>query len=350
MPYLIDGHNVIAALPDIDLEDEHDEAKLVLKLRAWTGREQRKAIVVFDGGIPGGYARALSSIDVKVVFAARHYTNADRIIRERLEKLPDAPNWTVVSSDYEVLDHARQIGARVMTAQEFADRLSLTPEAGKDKPDTISAAEVAEWLQIFPEIEETSAPLPIPVSATRKKSSVSSPSPRPKSRPKQVEEPRGRTTSSIGTQIGQEPKPSPKPARVMPQGEKPEEISEEELAEWLQVFHDLPESHIPPPKIPRREPKPRKKTELTVDKDTEGLSSEEVDEWLALFGGEPAPATPKPAQPTPEKTKTAGRRSQASRRWSKHKHKQAPVEQPGTATDLSPEDLDLWRRLYGKGE
>ena len=57
MPFLIDGHNVIAALPDIELEDPHDEAKLVFKLRAWTGRERRKAIVVFDGGVPGGYSR-----------------------------------------------------------------------------------------------------------------------------------------------------------------------------------------------------------------------------------------------------------------------------------------------------
>ena len=73
MPFLIDGHNVIAALPDIDLEDPHDEAKLVLKLRAWTGRERRKAIVVFDGGIPGGYSRTLSTVSVRVVFAARRF-------------------------------------------------------------------------------------------------------------------------------------------------------------------------------------------------------------------------------------------------------------------------------------
>ena len=62
MPFLIDGHNVIAALPDIDLEDPHDEAKLVLKLRAWTGQARRKAIVIFDGGIPGGYSTTLSKL------------------------------------------------------------------------------------------------------------------------------------------------------------------------------------------------------------------------------------------------------------------------------------------------
>ncbi|MBN1248933.1 MAG: NYN domain-containing protein, partial [Anaerolineae bacterium] len=84
MPFLIDGHNVIAALHGIDLEDPDDEAKLVLKLRAWSSRVQRKAIVIFDGGIPGGFSRTMSTADIGVVFAARYHTNADRIIDERL--------------------------------------------------------------------------------------------------------------------------------------------------------------------------------------------------------------------------------------------------------------------------
>ena len=112
MPFLIDGHNVIAALPDINLEDPDDEAKLVVKLRAWSGRGRRKAIVVFDGGIPGGPSRVLSSPEVRVVFAARPHSTADRIIKERLGALPDAPNWTVVASDREVLDNARMVAGK----------------------------------------------------------------------------------------------------------------------------------------------------------------------------------------------------------------------------------------------
>ncbi len=112
MPFLIDGHNVIAAPGDIDLDDPDDEAKLVMKLRAWSSRVQRKAIVIFDGGLPGGFSRTMSTVDIGVVFAARYHTNADRIIDERLRSSPDAPNWTVVSSDHEVLDRARAKGAR----------------------------------------------------------------------------------------------------------------------------------------------------------------------------------------------------------------------------------------------
>ena len=77
MPHLIDGHNVIAALPDIDLEDEHDEAKLVLKLRAWTGRRHRKAIVIFDGG-------DIVTADVRLIEAARLEADESTLTGESL--------------------------------------------------------------------------------------------------------------------------------------------------------------------------------------------------------------------------------------------------------------------------
>ena len=35
MPYLIDGHNLIACLPDISLDDPNDEAQLVNKLKGF---------------------------------------------------------------------------------------------------------------------------------------------------------------------------------------------------------------------------------------------------------------------------------------------------------------------------
>jgi hypothetical protein len=33
MPFLIDGHNLIGALPDLDLDDPDDEARLVERLQ-----------------------------------------------------------------------------------------------------------------------------------------------------------------------------------------------------------------------------------------------------------------------------------------------------------------------------
>ena len=62
MPYLIDGHNLIACLPDIDLDDPNDEARLVNRLKGFAAKARSKCIVVFDHGLPGG---PLKLVDVK---------------------------------------------------------------------------------------------------------------------------------------------------------------------------------------------------------------------------------------------------------------------------------------------
>ena len=359
MPFLIDGHNVIAALDDIDLEDPHDEAKLVMRLRAWTGSVNRKAIVVFDGGLPGGPSQTLSTVDVKVVFAARHHTNADRVIRERVRALPDAGNWTVVSSDHEVRDQARDAGARTLTAQEFVEVLERPVRPEKEKPDTISEAEVAAWLAIFTEPEE-GAPLSIPPQPV-----VPSPPPTARTkgkskklRPRPPAPAPNRHSPTIGERLGIPVAPAPPPPKATG---KPTEFDEEEIAEWLEVFHDDPESHIPPPQLPKREPsvpKVEKPAEPVVRKDG-GLSASEVDTWLSMFeaSGDDTPAEPNPLSDTPKSgasqagakptTAPEPRRRKVSPTLAKHQDKRARHEDKAAdESSLSQDDVDLWHRLY----
>ena len=372
MPFLIDGHNVIAALPDIDLADQDDEAKLVVKLRAWTGRERRKAIVVFDGGIPGGPSRVLSSPEVRVIFAARHHSTADRIIEERLSSLPDAPNWTVVSSDREVLDNARMIGAKTLSAQEFTERLSQSLEVEKEKPEGVPAAEVEAWLEVFEAAAETAA---APQPATAPQAAAASeafapqaslaPEPAPRlSRPPAVskkqarraedhralehaasETPAVRTTRSIAEQMGVPTPTSPKRAKPAGYGSKPAEVSPEEVESWLEVFHDAPEN-ISPPK-PRPQPKPRQPKPLVVKKHG-ALSTAEVESWLEVFGDEPETPAPAPASEKPGKSSSPPDKSKPSKaRLVKRKQKLVPTKDEGTS-GLSKEDEELWFRLYGR--
>ncbi|MGC9394322.1 MAG: NYN domain-containing protein [Anaerolineae bacterium] len=346
MPFLIDGHNVIAALPDIDLEDPDDEAQLVVKLRAWTGRERRKAIVIFDGGIPGGPSRVLSSSEVRVVFAARHYSTADRIIKERLSHLPDAPNWTVVSSDHEVLDNARMTGAKTLSAQAFVERLNRSFEVEKEKPEGASAAEVEMWLEVFetPESPQVSTP-PSSTRPVSKKQARRAEERRAAERAA-PETPPVRATRSIAEQMG---RPTPPPTkREKPAGYegKPTEVSSEEVESWLEVFHDEPES-VSPPK-PRPRAKPRKPKPLVVKKHG-ALSDEEVESWLEVFGDEPETPTPtsKPASEKPSKRSSKKDKLKPSKaRLVKRKRKLIPIEDE-EPSGLSKEDEELWFRLYG---
>lgn len=152
MPYLIDGHNLIHYLEDILLDDPHDEAKLVIKLRGFCARWRKKVTVIFDHGLIGGYSR-LSTPSVTVIFARAYHTNADRIIRERIKRTRDIKGWVIVSSDNEILDEARRVGMRGMKSAEFAEKMTRpsTPNLhkGENPSVMVSEKEIAEWLTIF---------------------------------------------------------------------------------------------------------------------------------------------------------------------------------------------------------
>lgn len=152
MPYLIDGHNLIGQLPDIDLDDPNDEALLVQKLAGFVARTRQKCVVVFDHGIPGGKSR-MSTKGVEVLFAS-HPGDADQMIIKRIEKLKNPKAWTVVSSDHQVQNKAKLRNVGVIKSNEFAKRLKRqkpAPKPGLDEAHDIhlSEEELEEWMQIF---------------------------------------------------------------------------------------------------------------------------------------------------------------------------------------------------------
>jgi predicted RNA-binding protein with PIN domain len=153
MHYLIDGHNLIAVLPDISLEDPEDEAKLVLLLRSWTAAgAKRRVTVIFDGGLPGGLARGLSSSAVQVVFASAGKP-ADNLLISRIHQVRNPAEFTLVSSDREVTSVAKARRMPHMASQEFARRLLQTRQTGNrlsdnEKPE-LNEEDIADWLRLF---------------------------------------------------------------------------------------------------------------------------------------------------------------------------------------------------------
>lgn len=162
MELLIDGHNLIHALPGIDLADPNDEVRLTERLRAYCGRTRRRATVIFDRGLPGGPSHELSSGQVRVIFAPSH-TTADRLIISRIEQASNRGQYLVVSSDRAIHKAATARGLQIMTSQEFAKRLQITlhpPAAApvdEDPRDIYvdDPAELEDWLRFFnaPDVE-----------------------------------------------------------------------------------------------------------------------------------------------------------------------------------------------------
>lgn len=360
MPFLIDGHNLIAALPDISLEDPEDEVALILKLRGWLGHKRRKAVVVFDGGIPGGYSRQLSSADLEVVFAAYKHSTADRIIMKRLEKIRDAGNWTVVTSDREILDFTRRIGARAVTSQDFVLELLPAARPAAEKPPEPSAAEVHEWLEVFPEPVDrpgrslpSAQPRPAPPTPAP---AAANPIPERTAPPPRVKPSApSYATPTLAERLGMPLPPEPTPPLDARTG-KPDEVSSEEVADWLEVFHDVPEEPRPPRRLAKTGAplQPKAPAPLTFDKEAaEGLSPDEVEAWMALFPDDaPLPQTSATAEKGAASPVAKRRRPEAFRAPKLRKHQTRTPALPAApdegADGLSPEEREQWLRLYGE--
>ncbi len=153
MPYLVDGHNLIPKIPGITLKDPDDELALINLLERFA-RQKRTRVEVFFDQAPASRAGSRSFGTVKAYFI-RQGTTADQAIVSRLRLLGnEAKNWTVVSSDREILAEARAAHSKTMPSSEFADMLSKgisSPGQGADKRETpeLSEDDVDYWLDQF---------------------------------------------------------------------------------------------------------------------------------------------------------------------------------------------------------
>jgi predicted RNA-binding protein with PIN domain len=270
MHYLIDGHNLIAKLPDIDLSDPDDEVQLVLKLRQWTAVSPKRRITVyFDGGIPGGHNVNLSNSQVKVIFVSQGKT-ADSLLILHINRVQNPPEYILVSSDQEIIAAANKRKMKHLRSQEFVLHLSqertersLPGPSFSDDDPVISADEVDQWLELFGPVDEAAL----------------------KKRPKPI--PPNRTIPESEPEPAAKPAAKPKPPASLNR-ENPE-LSDDELREWLTLFGGEPKATAKQttksgktavPK-PTKTPSPRPKKKKT---NPQNLKDDDLNAWNAYFG------------------------------------------------------------------
>jgi predicted RNA-binding protein with PIN domain len=154
MPYLIDGHNLIGKIPGLQLDDLDDEKELIQLLQKYCQQVGKDVEVYFDHAA-SGHARASVHGRVTARFV-RSGETADQAISRHLKRLGNkAANWTVISSDREVLAAARRARARSISSEDFSRELMAehTSSGSADTPE-ISAEEVDDWLKLFGDRDE----------------------------------------------------------------------------------------------------------------------------------------------------------------------------------------------------
>ncbi len=133
MSLLIDGHNLIGALPNIELGARDDEMQLLIRLRAYRSLTGRTMIVFFDSGAMPGAAGDLSTPGLQVRFAQRPQT-ADDLIIAFLRRCAQPGQYAVVTNDRELAGRARQLGASILPARAFAAKLSAPRQRAQQPP------------------------------------------------------------------------------------------------------------------------------------------------------------------------------------------------------------------------
>lgn len=152
MPYLIDGHNLIAHMDAITLDNPNDEMMLVNRLIGFSNRVRKKCVVVFDKGLPSGKSPASRSL-LEVHFASIT-SSADAVLIQRIHRAKDPQGWTLISNDQAIVRVAQRNKMKIMRAEQFA-RLIALPQSPYDLGEwvhvNVPASEVKEWLEIFSE-------------------------------------------------------------------------------------------------------------------------------------------------------------------------------------------------------
>ena len=151
MPYLIDGHNLIGHMRDIRLNDPEDEARLIQMLSSFLNRVQKSGIVYFDQRAPGVQGKHRRG-RLQVEFIAAPYT-ADHAIQNKLRQLKgEAHNYTIISSDHEVIQTAKERGAQVIESHKFIQQFLEFPSVRdkNEKPERIlTSEEIRYWQKQF---------------------------------------------------------------------------------------------------------------------------------------------------------------------------------------------------------
>lgn len=222
MHYLIDGHNLIGKMPDISLTDPDDEVKLTMRLKSWVAESKKRQVTLFfDGGTLGSHLNRLSSRNLKVIFAPSGKT-ADSLIISYMRQLKNLREYTLITSDREIINAAKSNRIRTMLSEEFIERMgfvfvekerkeevktAVPPEKPEDP--TLSEAEVQEWLTLFG---------PTPAAPPRQ--------PTPRKRlppaPGNAEKPAQKKPKSLRT------------AKT----DQDEKLDNDEIAAWLDLFND----------------------------------------------------------------------------------------------------------------
>ena len=134
MALVIDGHNLIGVLPDIQLGEPDDEARLLARLRGYRSHSGQNLVVFFDSGDLPGNTPHVSSPGVAVRFSGPGQSADDAIV-DFLRTHPQPGQYAVVTNDANLTWRVRAVGASTMRASDFIAKLGRPPAPAQTRTE-----------------------------------------------------------------------------------------------------------------------------------------------------------------------------------------------------------------------
>ena len=154
MPVIIDGHNLLWSIRNIEDDSSITDAGLCKILDGYFGETREKAEIVFDGIGPPDKTIFETIRNIEITFSGRA-SDCDTLMEQRILDSTASKLLTIVSSDRRLRDAADARKAVAVKSEDFWDevkkRLSRrkTSKEPKEKRSGLTESETELWLKAF---------------------------------------------------------------------------------------------------------------------------------------------------------------------------------------------------------
>lgn len=145
---IIDGHNLIGAMPDLSLSDHHCKERLLRMLEKYQYIINERMIIVFDGA-DFLNAEKYQRNKIEICYPPKDL-DADIVIKKLIEKYKNNTGIKVVTSDNELKSLVKRRGLIIRSSKQFGYEVqSIISRSQQDTEKFLGPMDINEWLKYF---------------------------------------------------------------------------------------------------------------------------------------------------------------------------------------------------------
>ena len=114
----------------------------------FAGAKKVRAAVVFDGAPEKSFPDNSTFKGVRIYYH-KFGSNADERIKQLVESSKERKTLFVVTDDRALAAYVRRCGAKILSCNEFRERMIMNKPPSETKPETIKSGELAAWMRYF---------------------------------------------------------------------------------------------------------------------------------------------------------------------------------------------------------